>query len=261
MPDAIVRAAPESPWTCPVELFRSRAARADEGDPTPATVRALEALPPGGVVLDVGCGGGATSLPLASVAGVLVGVDASAEMLRAYREAVEGRDRKVTTLHGRWPDVATSAPRADVAVSGHVLYNVQDLAPFVRALDAHVERRVVLELTERHPLHWMNDLWQLFHGLVFPEGPDASVAERAIHDLGFDVARDERAADSTRSHGGFERREDAVALIRRRLCLAADRDGEVADALGDRLRRDAEGLWSAGPADQSVVALWWDVAR
>ena len=229
VPAAIVEAAPVSPWACPVELFRSRAAHADESDPTPTTVRALEALPDGGVVLDVGCGGGATSLPLAASAGLLVGVDASEEMLLAYREAVERRDRTVTTLQGRWPDVATSAPRADVAVSGHVLYNVQDLAPFVRALDAHAERRVVVELTEHHPLRWMNDLWPAFHGLVFPEGPDASVAERAIRDLGFDVGRDERATDRTRGHGGFEHREDAVALIRRRLCLAADRDGEVAD--------------------------------
>ena len=251
VPDAILEAAPESPWNCPVELFRSRAARADTDDPTPTTVRALEALPPGGTILDVGCGGGATSLPLASVASLLVGVDGSAEMLVAYREAVERRDREVTTIHGRWPDVATSAPGADVAVSGHVLYNVQDLAPFVRALDAHAERRVVLELTEHHPLRWMNELWLRFHGLVFPDGPDAAVAERAIHDLGFDAARDDREADRTRGHGGFERREDAVAMIRRRLCLAAERDGEIADALGDRLRGTTRG---SGPPARGARA-------
>ncbi len=131
----------------------------------------------------------------------------------------------------------------------------------MRALDAHAERRVVLELTEHHPLRWMNELWLRFHGLVFPDGPDAAVAERALHDLGFDAARDDREADRTRGHGGFERREDAVAMVRRRLCLAADRDGEVADALGDRLRRDDEGLWSAGPGGQTVVTLWWDVTR
>ena len=43
------------------------------------------------------------------------------------------------------------------------------------------------------------------------------------------------------------RREDAVALVRRRLCLPAERDADVGAALGDRLVLDADGDWSAGP--------------
>ena len=57
---------------------------------------------------------------------------------------------------------------------------------------------------------------------------------------------------------GFERREHAVALVRRRLCLTPERDGEIARALGPRLR-EHDGLWSAGPREQRVVTLWWDV--
>ena len=59
--------------------------------------------------------------------------------------------------------------------------------------------------------------------------------------------------------GGFERRDDAIALVRRRLCLKADRDGEIAESLGDRLKQ-RNGLWSAGPAEQRLVTLWWDRA-
>ena len=53
-------------------------------------------------------------------------------------------------------------------------------------------------------------------------------------------------------------RKDAVTLIRRRLCLPADRDGELVDALGPRLAL-RDGLWSAGSADQELVAVWFDV--
>jgi hypothetical protein len=67
-----------------------------------------------------------------------------------------------------------------------------------------------------------------------------------------DVARPPRS-------GGFERREDAVGLIRRRLCLTPDRDGEIAEALGHRLAQH-DGLWSAGPEAQRLVTLWWDTA-
>ena len=40
---------------------------------------------------------------------------------------------------------------------------------------------------------------------------------------------------------------------------AADRDAEIADALGGRLR-ETDGLWDVGPEERTVVTLWWDPA-
>ncbi|HEX6843720.1 MAG TPA: methyltransferase domain-containing protein, partial [Actinomycetota bacterium] len=207
-------------------------------------------------VLDVGCGGGATSLPLADAAGRVIGVDRADDMLEAFRSALETRT-SVETVRGGWPEAAANVPHAHVVVCGHVLYNVQDLAPFTRALDGSGDR-VLVELTDHHPLRWMNDLWRRFHGLEFPEGPTADLARQALEELGFEVHRDRR--DASRGHGGFPTREEAVAIVRRRLCLPADRDGEVAEALGDRLRED-DGHWSAGPPSQEVFTLWWDPRR
>jgi hypothetical protein len=102
----------------------------------------------------------------------------------------------------------------------------------------------------------MNDLWLRFHDLRRPDGPTSADAAEAIGELGYAV-RHEVEVRRSRS-GGFERREDAVSLVRRRLCLAPERDAQVAEALGDRLV-ERDGLWSAGPAEQAVAALWWDV--
>lgn len=256
IPPEIVAAAPESPYGFPAELFRTRGERVGAEEVTPTTERALEALPEGGSVLDVGCGGGATSLPLAGRAGALVGVDAQEDMLDGFlANALAAGVRAANTIHGRWPDASTDVEPADVAVAGHVLYNVADLEPFVRALAQRARRRVVLELTERHPLHWMSDLWLRFHGLTRPDGPSADDAREAIAELGFDPAL-ERWTAGPRA-GGFDERADAVALLRRRLCLSPERDDELVEALGARLQR-REGLWSAGPTDQPLVTIWFD---
>lgn len=257
IPEPILAAAPEPPYGFPTEAFRRRAEAAGTQPATPTTERALEALPEGGIVLDVGVGAGSTSLPLAERAGRVTGVDTSQELLDAFREVASSSSVRIDVVAGSWPDAALRVGAADVVVCGHVVYNVQDLGPFLTALTDHARARVVIELTGSHPWAWMNDLWLRFHGLARPSGPTADGAEASLRELGIDPGRADRVDAGTRSGVGFAERGDAVALVRRRLCLPPERDDEVAQALGDRLRRDA-GAWSAGPREQQIVTLWWD---
>ncbi len=256
IPDEILAKAPESPWTFPPEVFRSRVKRAAGGEPTPTQVRARDSLPEGGVVLDVGVGAGAQSLPLAPRAARIVGVDRSEDMLAEFVDEARTRGVDAEAVHGGWPEAAPRVAMADVVVCGHVLYNAQDLGPFTWALNDHARRRVVIEITATHPLAWMADLWVRFHGLERPTRPTADDAEEALAELGFPVDREDLMRPPRA--GGFASREDAVALVRRRLCLPFDRDEEISLALGDRLA-ERDGVWSAGPGGQTLVTLWWDM--
>ena len=257
IPDEIVAAAPEPPWGYSAELFRRRAEGALGSAPTPTTRRALDALPEGGTVLDIGVGGGAMSLPLSQRAGTIVGLDGQADMLTMFRSSAEAAGVEVRTVLGTWPDAAGQVEVADVVLAGHVAYNVSELGSFAVAMGARARRRVLLELTERHPLSWMGPLWVHFHGLTRPSGPTAEDACAVLDEVGIRAGRDDRLVTADEAGGGFLRREDAIHLVRKRLCLSADRDEEIAELLGTDLRQVGD-LWDVGPEERIIITLWWD---
>lgn len=252
IPEEILARAPEDPWIFPSELFVAKA-DATPAD-TPSRRRALEALPEGGSVLDVGCGAGAASLALVPPAGRLIGVDPLVEMLAEFEQRARRASVSYRAVEGAWPEVADEVEPADLVVCHHVLYNVTDPGPFVEALAAHARRRVVLELTERHPLAWMGPLWKRFHGLDRPLGPTAEECAAALREAAVDPVVE--VSDDPDTAWGFRRKEDAVAMVRRRLCLSASRDPEVEQGIGERLV-EREGLWRMG-SDRRLATLWWD---
>jgi SAM-dependent methyltransferase len=255
IPAEILAAAPESPWGCPVGLFRSRARRAGSGPPTPSTTEAARHLPAGGDVLDVGAGAGAASLPLVAGAGRLVGVDESPGMVAAFLAAAGAAGVAAEGVEGRWPAVAGRVGPADVVVCHHVLYNVADLAPFVAALTGHARRRVVCELTERHPLTGLAPLWRRFWDLERPDGPGADDAVAAVREAARGLAVD-RTDWEQPDRFGFDDFDELVAFTRRRLCLPADRDGEVAEALLEEGTRQVGGVWVSGQPRRVTTLSW-----
>jgi SAM-dependent methyltransferase len=253
IPEEILERAPEDPWGFPVGMFRARADQARARRPTPSNLEALRWLGEGGTVLDVGAGGGAASLPLAGRARRIVAVDESAGMVDAFLAAATSMGVDAGAVRGRWPDVAGEVGPADVVVCNDVLYNVQDLAPFALALGDHARRRVVVQLTERHPLVPTGPLWRRFHGLDRPRGPSVDDAVEALGSLGLAV---ERQDWTTADAGSFERLDDLVAFMRRRLCLPSARDPEIAEALRPLTVRDAAG-YRMGPLQRAVSTLSW----
>ncbi len=245
IPAEILGAAPRRPFVFAPGIFAA---------PEPGTFerslsnrRAAEALADGGSVLDVGCGGGAAAFAVAPPASELIGTDRQSDMLELF--AATARERAVSAeVHaGSWPEIAAEVPVADVVVCHNVLYNVSDIGPFVAALAAHARRRVVIEITPKHPQDRRRTLWRHFWNLERPYEPTAATAVEAIADLGLNpVAEESRLPEDPRAAA---RREFEGPQWCRNLCLPPEREPEVAALIADV------------PFPRERVTIWWDTDR
>lgn len=235
VPPEILAAAPRSPWKHDPARFGAPEQPRD----TPSRSAALSLLGDSrGSVLDVGCGGGRASLAVADAAGLLIGVDHDPRMLDRFTADCAAREIEHRTVLGEWPEVAAEAGAAEVVVCHHVGYNTIDFPPFLLALDAAARRGVVMELTARHPMAWLDPLWARFHDVHRGEPATADDAVAVLLDLGIEpvVSRWERG----------ERLPEDPVWVARRLCLPESRVDEVAEALADIPMRSTE-----------VVTLSW----
>ncbi len=243
IPEVIAASASQSPWIHPPALFDVP----QSIEPSPSHDLAREAVPSGGTVLDVGCGGGIAAFALAPPAARVIGVDHQVEMLTMFRANAVDRGLSVETIEGFWPAVADRAPVADVAVAHHVAYNVADVVPFLAALGAHARHRVVLELPNRHPLASLDGAWRHFWNLERPDGPTPEDLLAVLDEMGI-------AAHSTSFVGRLRAETDldqAAHFTRIRLCLPAERESEVRDFLVAHPPSTTRALttiwWPAGP--------------
>jgi len=246
IPQSIRDKAPEPEWSLEPERFRWRPDDDRQRAERPSRRRALEALPDDGSVLDVGVGGGASSLGLATKAGSITGVDRLPEMLQSFEASGRAAGVEVRTVLGAWPDVADQVEPADVVVSHHAIYGVAELEGFITAMTTHARHRVVLEVSEHFPQSRLLPLWKRFHGFDRPDHRAADEVEAVLVSMGLAVERE----DAVVPPRAEEATAESVAVARRRLYVGPERDAEIAEFL--RAQR---------PEEHRVTALWWPGAR
>jgi 2-polyprenyl-3-methyl-5-hydroxy-6-metoxy-1,4-benzoquinol methylase len=244
IPAHIIDQAPQSPWVHPPAMFAMDDAAA-AADDTASHRWARRALAGGGSVLDVGCGGGRSSVVLVPEATLITGVDEQAAMLVNFAAACERAGVAHREVEGRWLQVASDVEVADVVVCHHVVFNVAEIEPFVQQLSRHARRRVVVELPAVHPTAPFNPLWKHFWDLERPSEPTAELFVDVVRSLG------EKPLVETTIRPPRKptiARGDYVAFVRTRLCLGADRDEEINQMLGEGLVLN----------DERIVTVTWE---
>jgi len=243
IPENIMAQAPESPWIHPPAMFTLPAEIPD----SPSHQRAREAMPAGGSVLDIGCGGGLAAFAISPPAGTVIGVDHQAEMLKMFAQSAVDKGFDHMEVLGDWPDVSPQTPQADVVTCHHVAYNVAEIEPFLAALNSHATKRVVLELPQQHPLSSMRNAWKHFWNLERPVNPTPQDLIEVLAQMGIE-------ANLELWHGPKLRPlaiDDDVKFLRIRLCLDDSNDGAI-----------REYLESQQPMESRALAtVWWDVTN
>jgi molybdenum cofactor cytidylyltransferase len=196
-------------------LFRADPTRTD--DPLLGPLLAL--VGHGETWLDVGAGAGRFALPLARAldesGGDVVALDVSPSMLEALREiADDNAIENVRTIEARWPPDPGSVDRfeADVSLIAHVGYDVEEIGPFLDALEAASRRLCVAVLMERAPASAADPFWPPVHGearVPLPALPEAIelLEARARQPSVTRVAIEPRHFESRDVLAGFARRQ------------------------------------------------------
>ena len=241
IPKEIIDKAPESPWIHPPSLFQIPKLI----DLTPSHQKAFEVLPVNGSILDIGCGGGIAAFAMGKKAGLVIGVDHQVEMLEMFSENAKERHIDSKVYEGFWPEIESKVEVADIAVAHHVVYNVQEIVPFIKAMNSHARKRVVIEMPQHHPLSNLSEAWKFFWNLDRPVNPTPQDFVDVLSELGINAhvqlwdgqSRQERNMD------------DAVRFTRIRLCLPASREAEV-----------RQFLENYPPSEiRPLATIWWDL--
>lgn len=228
-------------------------------DPRRTDVVVLESISrhvaPEMTVLDVGGGAGRFALPLAlRCAGVTV-VDPSPAMLDQLREgAREGGIANVDVVEGGWEEA--DAESVDVVLCAHVVYGVADVEPFIRKLDAHAGKRVLLLAFLDSPQSHLAPFWKPVHGEervnlpALPELMDVLWAMGMVPDLEMVNAADPR---------GFEDRQAALEQLTRSLYVYPDTPQErrLPGLLDELLVQGPNGLVVKGSRRRHEGLISW----
>jgi SAM-dependent methyltransferase len=233
-------------------LFRADPHR--EEDPTLGALKQL--VKPAENVLDIGAGGGRFALPLALAAREVIAVDPSEGMLEVLREGmVEHGITNIRVVHGRWPEIS-SGLQADVVLISHLGYDVEDIGPFLDAMEAAARRLCVAVLLERPPPTEADKLWPALHGVeraALPSLPEFLTLLLARGKL-FEVQLLERAPQS------YHQPEQALTWFRGQLWT---RPGGAKDQLlqrlvNERMQSNADGRYAVSWDPVRVGIVTWD---
>ena len=202
---------PTDHWRPYAAQFREEPSRA--GDPLVESL--LEFVEADQTVLDVGAGGGRLALPIALKCRSLVAVEPSASMASVLTEqAQESGIENVSVVQEEWQDARVDP--ADIVLCAHVIYTIRDIGSFLKKLDAHAKKSVLLVVYNAPPQSQIYGIWQEVHGKERLQLPSLPQLRDVLEELEITYQEDPLPTQPAR---GFDSMEQALSQLCQRLYL------------------------------------------
>ena len=146
-------------WEVVSPLFKANPRRTDDIEVN----RLLREVTPAMTVLDVGGGAGRFALPLGLRCQHVTVVEPSPSMGEGLRQiAAESGICNVSLVAKRWEEAEVEP--ADLMLSAHVIYMIEDIRAFVEKMVAHARQKVLMLMFMRPPLARYVPFWRRVHG-------------------------------------------------------------------------------------------------
>jgi SAM-dependent methyltransferase len=209
--------------------------------------------------LDIGAGAGRYALPIAHAAQRVIAVEPSATMRGALRLGIaEHGAKNVTIVGASWPEALAELgepPVADVSMIAHVGYDIEEIGPFIDAMERATGRLCVAMLTDRSPASVADPFWPIVHGeqrVPLPALPELLALLEAMG-RSPDLIRVDRAPRT------FESVDALTGFLRRQLWILENGEKDIrfrAHLAGRIVERDGGWTLIDPPTGSIGIATW-----
>jgi SAM-dependent methyltransferase len=205
-------------------------------------------------VLDVGGGAGRFALALALRCQYVTVVEPSPSMRASLHQiAAEAGIDNVTVVAKRWEEAEVKP--ADVVISAHVIYMIEDIQAFVVKLVEHAREQVLMPTFMRPPMARYSPLWPWVHGENRVEPPGAAEFMQVLWEMGIYPNLEMFAPEPFRALKDWQ---TALKTLRQRMYVqpGSDADARLQHAMHELLVETPDGyaMRDTGPGRLALIS-------
>lgn len=174
-------------------------------------------------LMDVGAGAGRLAVPLAESCKRVIAVEPSEAMReRLSEQAAAWNVSNLTIVGERWEEAEVES--ADVVISAHVVYTVQEIETFLRKLTDHANREVIAVVFEEPAMSNYFPLWEKVHCEKRISLPSLPQLKEVLAEMGIEFTTQKLPEWNSRP---FKDMEGAVEESMTRLFVGSDSEKAV----------------------------------